>query len=128
MRRLLAGLAIGALIFGVAFAGAKVATVTNPMSADLNADHFQVYNAAGYGLNGDETSIGANYVGTHEYLMSVDPGVLGNGPIATLNAGRADPSVTPPAGESPTVLIRWVSATHRELWFNTGAGWVKVAG
>lgn len=128
MRRVALGLLLGALIFGVAFAGAKVATVTNPMSADLDANHFQVFNAAGYGVNGDETNIGANYVGTHEFLVSVDPGVLGNGPIATVTAGRNDPSVTPPAGESPTVLIRWVTATQRELWFNTGTGWVKVAG
>lgn len=31
MRRILLGLLLGALIFGVSFAGAKVATVTNPM-------------------------------------------------------------------------------------------------
>ena len=124
MRRLLVGLLLGALIFGVAFAGAKVATVTNPMSADLNANSFQVYNAAGYGVNGDETNIGANYMGTKDVLLSTAPGVLGASPLATVTAGTADPN-TDPHGAA-TLYLRRIDSTHAELWFNTGNGWTRL--
>ncbi len=132
MRRLLAGLTLGALIFGVAFAGAKVATVTNPMSADLNANHFQVYNAAGYGVNGDETNIGANYVATHEYWFSVNPGPLDD-PIVEAKAGTLAPSADTGAATFKTgsIYLRHVDATHGELWFKTGptaADWTCIAG
>lgn len=120
----IATVALCALVFGVAFAGAKVATVTNPMSADLDANHFQVYNAAGYGVNGDETNIGANYMGTKDLLLSVAPGVLGNSPLATVTAGTADPNSDPHG--AATLYLRRIDSTHAELWFNTGSGWTKV--
>lgn len=132
MRRLLAGLTIGALAFGAGAVGAKVATVTNPMSADLNANTFQVYNAAGYGVNGDETNIGANYVGTHEYLFSVNHGVLDD-PIVEAMAGTLAPSADTGAAtfKPGSIYLRHVDATHGELWFKTGptaADWACIAG
>lgn len=132
MRRLVVGLVLGALVFGVAFAGAKVATVTNPMSADLDANHFQVYNAAGYGVNGEETWIGANYVATHEYLFSVNPGPLAD-PIVEAKAGTDLPSTDFGAAtfKPGSLYLRHADATHGELWFKTGptaADWTCIAG
>ncbi len=132
MRRVALGLLIGALIFGVAFAGAKVATVTNPMSADLNANSFQVYNAAGYGVNGDETSVGPNFVATHEYWFSVNAGPLDD-PIVEAEAGTDAPSTDFGAStfKPGSLYLRHVDATHGELWFKTGptaTDWTCVAG
>ncbi len=132
MRRLLAGLAIGALAFGAGAVGAKVVTVTNPMSADLNANSFQVYNAAGYGVNGDETSVGPNFVATHEYWFSVNPGPLGD-PIVEVMAGTLTPSADTGAAtfKPGSLYLRHVDATHGELWFKTGptaADWTCIAG
>jgi hypothetical protein len=44
MRRFLLGLISGALIFGAAFAGAKLVTVTNPMTQSLDGGGQSIYN------------------------------------------------------------------------------------
>lgn len=132
MRRLLTGLAIGVLAFGAGAVGAKVVTVTNPMSADLNGGTYLIDNVAGVQMSGDESSIGANYVGTHEYLFSVNHGVLDD-PIVEAMAGTLAPSVDTGAAtfKPGSLYLRHVDAAHGELWFKTGptaADWTCIAG
>lgn len=121
----LATVALCALIFGVAFAGAKVATVTNPMTTDLNGGGNLIYNVSGLSASGDETSLGANFVATHDYIVSVDPGPL-VGATVSVTAGSADPSATPDTHPAGSVYLRRIDSTHAELWFNTGNGWTRL--
>jgi hypothetical protein len=133
MRRVLIGLLLGALIFGVAFAGAKVATVTNPMGASLDGGGFNIGNVTNY-----ETAAGAILGGDGitgwTVALAMSPQTGPSAPPFTLDfAGTADPSVAPPIGNNPvgSVYRRRVDSAHGELWFKTGPAatdWVKVAG
>lgn len=92
MRRILVGLVLGALIFGVAFAGAKVANVTNPMSANLDANGYSISNvqalyAANLLSSGEIVTGVAGYNG----VIQLSDTVHANGPAIT--AGTADPSI-----------------------------------
>lgn len=133
MKRILIGLLLGALIFGVAFAGAKIANVTNPMTANLDGGTYAISNlsaltadtvAANVGLYAGAFTPG----GAHGTIQLSDG--TGNGP--GIYAGTSDPTLTPcPSLQPGSLYLRRVSAAAGEWWAKiTGdpCGWVKVAG
>lgn len=131
MKRLLAVAGL-ALLLSAAPVAAGLPTVKNPMQSDLDGNHYAITNISGLTVNGSETDIGANYVGTHEVLLSVNPGVLTD-PIVTVTAGTADPTTVllGSALKPGSLYLRQPDATHGELWFKYGPAstdWQCVAG
>lgn len=145
MKRILLGLLLGAMVFGVAFAGAKVATVTNPMSADLNANGFDImgastvnainFEADGY-LRGHNL-IAVNGAGQNRASVSScdnDYGCVflqaGDGSGPGVRAGSADPTVAPcPAMAAGSLYLRHVDADNGEVWAHVGSdacAWIRV--
>lgn len=114
MRRILLGLLLGALIFGVAFAGAKVATVTNPMSADLDGGGHQIFNVADINAT---ANIGTSGYVLGQALVSFGGSVIlepSGVSVITILSGNADPSVEP-----------GVFANLGSLYVGTAALWRK---
>ena len=117
MRRFLAGFLIAlALGVGIGVAGAKVVTVTNPMTADLDG--------GGHAISNVSTLTADWLVGNNKVSVNGE----------TLLAGEQDPSLglTAPAGSlylrrNPDAL----NVAQGELWLKTGiydGDWIKVAG
>ena len=144
MRRgVLVGLLLGTLLFAGAV-GAKVMTVTNPMSASLNANGYDITNAStmnainfeadGY-LRGHNL-IAVNGAGANEANVSSCDDVYGclflqagDGYGPGVRAGTADPTTTCPIMAAGSVYLRHVDPTHGEEWVLTTSpcGWAKVA-
>lgn len=131
MKRILLGFALGAVIFAGAV-GARVVTVTNPMSADLNGGGYDIANVANY-----QTAAGAILGGDSAYLHALTitgSADLTNPPfVALVFAGTEDPSVNPPEGNNPapSLYLRRAPDGTGELWFKTGVydtDWACVAG
>lgn len=136
MKRLVVGLVLGAAIFGAGFAGAKVVTVTNPMTASLdgggnNIEHVNLY-------AGNDTDLGAVHAREGFYSGSVllglestpyYPGHLalangsGDGRFVEVTAG-----VGVPTGGTPGIYLQDRGGGAVALWIKTGAGWTCVAG
>lgn len=128
MRRLLLGLLLGALIFGVSFAGAKLATVTNPMSANLDAAGFNISSVGSLTATGNisaQSNIQTSgyFVGSHLVAFG---GVVTVEPSDTasfdLTGGRADP--TGSTANVGTLYVRTVTDTgghpHAQVWVKSG--------
>lgn len=126
MKRILLGLLLGALIFGVAFAGAKVATVTNPMNAPLDGGGYPIANVGNITANADIASngyvLGTSLVATQGQVILEPPGV----PLRTIESGNVDPTVAPGVFANVGSLYLGTSG----LWRKTGGtdtDWTRVA-
>jgi hypothetical protein len=122
------GLLIGALMFGSAAVGAKVAT------HDLNVNGAVHATGDVTGDTGLLTTLGGvdtNYVNINnpnggvrwQYEQMLSGSYDPNSP-PSLPCGPCGPAYAP-AG---SIYLRHVDAAHGELWFDTGSAWVKVAG
>lgn len=128
MTRVLAGLALGALLFAGAV-GAKVVTVTNPMTADLDAGFYSItrvseLQAANAELGTPDGNFGVLL------LRDGSTDASANGVIAVI-AGTLDPSTGFLGPVVPgSLYTRHVDATHGEVWAKTGGAntaWTRVA-
>lgn len=119
MRRILLGVTLGALIFGVAFAGAKVATVTNPMSADLDANGFVVKNAGDYFDTSGSYFGGGNLQLRMIQMFENEP--YTGGARGGINVGTGDP-------RGDLSLNEWPGSLYLQNRGDTvgGAFWVKT--
>ncbi len=92
MKRLLVGLLLGALVFGVSFAGAKIATVTNPMSSDLNSNGYRIVNQSDIlGVGGQALEMNGNgdlsVFSAPGRSVAVGPGGAGGPSVSLLGSG-----------------------------------------
>lgn len=117
MRRFIAGIAVGALIFAAAV-GAKVVNVTNPMQADLDANAHDIFNLHDVFADNGITAGSGFFIGTADWVA--------------VKAGSPDPSSGFGIGSRPgSLYLRRVDADHGELWLKVAACqtcWTKVAG
>lgn len=128
MRKIAAGLVIGALMFGSATVGARVAGKDLNVSGSVHATGFVT------GDQGISTTLGGvdtNYVnvnnpngGVRWQNTQILSGTYDPNDPPSLPCGPCGPAYAP-AG---SLYLRHVDGTHGELWFNTGSTWVKIAG
>lgn len=130
MRRLLLGLVLGALIFGVSFAGAHLANVTNPMASDLNGGGHSITNVTNF-----ETASGSFLAGGGVFLTAVDIAdtLPSYSVITSYRTGSFDPSAAGLDLNPGSVFTQQIGGQFGTgvLWFKAGACatcWMKVAG
>lgn len=129
MKRIALGLLIGALVFAGAV-GAKVVTVTNPMSGDLNAGGYSISNAndvSGVSFSANNSPLATSVFAGGVFLADFS---AGNYTAAGLHVGAADPSVAPGVLAGRGSLYLRDTGTTGELWEKTGpdaTGWQRFA-
>lgn len=130
MKRVLIGLALGALIFGVSFAGARLATVTNPMTADVNGNGYSILNLARLQV-GVVGQFGSNDPAQPiRGTITMGDGTAGEG--VEIVAGHEDPAAAAFHLPPGTIYLRHAADERGELWLqecvDAAPCWMKVAG
>jgi len=134
MRRLAVGLVLGVLIFGTAFAGAKLANVTNPMQVTLDANGQDILHVNEVTFAGG-SGIGFSPIpGTFGITASAIVINNGNTGLFRILTGSEDPSASSTPANPGSIYLRLANSDGvytGELWFKTGntpSAWTKVAG
>lgn len=130
MKRTLIVLLLGLLIFGVSFAGAKVANVTNPMNSNLNGNNYNIDNVGNY-LTSAGAVFGGDGLSAWNVVYTTDQAQPFSCPCTIDFAGTADPSIAPPIGNNPvgSLYRQRIDSAHAALWFKTGPNatdWTQV--
>lgn len=128
MKRIVVAFFLGAFIVAAPVA-AKVITVANPMSADLDGGGYNIANVGNVTTQGGAILDGSGLLG-HSVVLGTDSV---RPPYVLIFAGSADPSVAPPEGNNPpgSLYLRQSDPTHGQLWFKVGSAataWSCVTG
>lgn len=129
MRRILLGILIGLLAFGAGAAGAKVVTVTNPMSGDLNANAYSITNVAE--LQAANAELGQNPGNFGALLLRDGSTDTSPGGLVAVIAGTDDPSSGFIGPVVPGSLYLRHNGTSGQEWLKNGSAntaWACVAG
>lgn len=122
---------MGSVIFGVSFAGAKLATVTNPMQTDLDANAHAIVEAQGVQSRSFHAVPPGETFPSGDVVASVYYAAQPNLSAPSIFSGLADPSVSCPTANPGSLYLREVThpPTTGEVWAKTAnpCGWTRIA-